>query len=537
MAGMVSASDSPQIIFTDVTQAAGIDWRHVSGESNDRYLIESMGSGAAFLDFDQDGLLDICLVGGGQTRHSRSPSLPRNALYRNLGNGKFQEVAAKAGIDGVPFYGMGIAAGDYDNDGFPDVYITGYPSGALFHNNGDGTFTNVTSKTGVANNGRFGASAAWFDYDRDGHLDLFVANYVEFSFDGPQHCTYHGEPTYCAQTAYQGDVSRLYHNDGDGTFSDVSARARLSELAGRALGVVTLDADGDGWPDLFVARDASPNLLLINNHDGTFRDTALKAEVAFNSDGNARAGMGVDAGDVTGQGWPSLAITNFNDENHALLLNPGHFPFEERTTESGLAAMTHAFVGWGIHFIDYDNDGRLDLVMVNGHLNEVIERTRTDVSYREPPLLLRNRGDGAFENMAPSAGPVFQQKFRARGLAVGDFDNDGRSDVIFTCLDDTPVLLHNTSQNRGWIGLELQGTRSNRDAIGAKVVLQADKQMLVRWVEGGGSYLSSHDRRVIFGLGGHSSQAPNVTITWPSGQTQTVRNLPINRYHKILEPR
>jgi hypothetical protein len=531
-------SGSSENVFADITESAGIRWKHANGESNDRFLIESMGSGAAFVDFDKDGLLDICLITGGETPHGKSDTPPRNALYRNLGNGKFEDVAAKAGIDRIPFYGMGVAAADYDNDGFPDLYITGYPSSALFHNNGDGTFTDVTAKAGVSNSGKFAASAAWFDYDRDGRLDLFVANYVKFSFDGPQHCAYQGQPTYCAQTAYEGESPRLYHNNGDGTFTDVTVRAGLSKLFGRALGVVAIDADGDGWPDLFISRDASPNLLLINKHNGTFEDAALRAEVAMNMDGNARAGMGIDAGDVTGNGWPAFVITNFNDEYHALFVNPGHFPFEERTVQSGLGNLTHSFVGWGTHFLDYDNDGNLDLMIVNGHLNRVIEQTRNDVSYREPPLLLRNTGGGTFQNAERRAGSVFHQQFRARGLAVGDFDNDGRTDVIFTRLNDPPILLRNTwTEGGAWIGLQLEGTSSNRDAIGAKVLIQVGSRKLVRWIEGGGSYLSSHDKRLIFGLGHSERQSVNAEIHWPSGQVQTVSGLTANRYQKITEPR
>ena len=531
---IVSASED---IFADITSPAGILWKHTSGESNDRYLIETMGGGVAFVDFDHDGLLDIFLVTGGETPHGKSIAPPRNALYRNLGNGKFEDVAAKAGVDRIPFYGMGVAAADYDNDGFPDLYVTGYPSSALFQNNGDGTFTNVTAQAGVSNAGKWGASAAWFDYDRDGRLDLFVANYAKFSFDGPQHCQYQGQATYCAQTAYEGDSPKLYHNNGDGTFTDVSEGAGIAKLAGRALGVVAIDVDDDGWPDLFVARDASPNLLLINKHDGTFVDAGLSAEIALNMDGNARAGMGVDAGDVTGNAWPSFVITNFNDEHHALFVNPGHFPFEERTTASGLAGLTRTFVGWGTHFIDYDNDGNLDLLIVNGHINDVIEKTRRDVSYREPPLLLRNSGGGVFRNMEKLAGPLFQQKFRARGLAVGDVDNDGRLDVIFTCLNDVPVLLRNTApQENSWIGLELEGTRSNRDAIGAKVALGSGEKKLVRWITSGASYLSSHDKRLVFGLGQNSSPV-SAEIRWPSGQMQSVSGLAVRRYHKIVEPR
>jgi hypothetical protein len=525
-------------IFTDVTAAAGIHWKHSSGESKDYFLIEATGSGVALADFDQDGLLDMFLVAGGETPHAKGSTAPRNALYRNLGNGKFEDVTVRAGLESLPFYGMGVAAGDYDNDGFPDLYITGYPASALYHNNRDGTFTDVTAKAGVSNSGKWGASAAWFDYDGDGRLDLFVANYAKFSFDGPQHCFYQGQPSYCSQTAYEGEAPRLYHNNGDGTFTDVTVQAGLSKLTGRALGVIAIDVDGDGWTDLFVARDASPNLLLINKRNGTFEDAAMSAEVALNMDGNARAGMGVDAGDVTGNGWPAFVVTNFNDEHHALFVHPGHFPFEERTAPSGLANLTRSFVGWGTHFLDYDNDGNLDLMIVNGHINEVIERTRRDVSYREPPLLLHNDGRGNFENMAALAGPVFQQKYRARGLAVGDWDNDGRPDVIFTCLNDSPVLLHNTTQGAGsWIGLQLEGTRSNRDAIGAKVVVSAGGRKLVRWITGGGSYLSSHDKRLIFGLGKNAPEQAVAQIHWPAGEVQTVSGLAIGRYHKIVEQR
>ena len=529
------ASAAPDI-FTDVTEQAGIRWRHVNGESSEKYLVEAMGGGVAFVDYDRDGLLDLFFVTGGETPKSHHSSPSRNALYRNLGNGRFEDVTIKAGLDRLPFYGMGIAAADFDNDGYPDLFVTGYPACALFHNNRDGTFTDVTERAGVKNLGKWAASAAWIDYDRDGHLDLFVCNYAKFSFNDEHRCEYNGARTYCAQTAYEGDRATLYHNNGDGTFTDVTAQAGLSKMVGRALGVVSIDVNNDGWPDLFVARDASPNLLLINQRNGTFTDAALDAEVALTADGMARAGMGVDTGDVMGNGQPSFFVTNFNDEQHALFLNTGKFPYREWTRDSGLAALTFSFVGWGAHFLDFDNDGSLDLVFVNGHLNPVIEKTRVDVRYQEPPMLLANNGKGVFRDIKDWAGPVFRTRYLGRGLAVGDYDNDGGLDVVFTRLNDTPVLLHNNvGHEKTWIGIELDGTKSNHDAIGARLTLTAGSRKLTRWITGGASYLSSHDHRVIFGMGGSPPGPLRLDIRWPNGNEQTVTALKPNQYQKIVE--
>ncbi|HSU59555.1 MAG TPA: CRTAC1 family protein [Bryobacteraceae bacterium] len=523
-------------IFTDVTALAGIHWRHFSGESPDRYLIEAMGGGVAFLDFDQDGRQDLFFVNGGETPRGRSALPVRNVLYRNLGGGKFEDVTEKSGLAKIPFYEMGVAAADFDNDGYPDLFITGYPSCALFHNNRDGTFTDVTEKAGVKNAGKWAASAAWFDYDHDGRLDLFVANYAQFSYEHGPKCDYQGMRTYCAQVAYKGEPPTLYHNNGDGTFTDVTEQAGLVKLVGRGLGVVAVDANDDGWPDLFVARDASPNLLLINQGDGTFKDIALNAEVALSADGNARAGMGVDAGDVNGDGRPDFIVTDFNDETHALFLNGGGLPYREWTRESGLAALTHSFVGWGTHFIDFDNDGNLDLVLVNGHINQVIEKTRVDVSYKERPLLAINNGNAVFHDVSQQAGPVFQNRYLGRGLAVGDYDNDGGVDVVFTRLNDTPILLHNNVGHlKTWIGIELQGTKSNRDASGAKLTLTCGQRKLVRWITGGASYLSSHDKRVVFGLGDDPAGEAKLEIRWPNGNAQSVTGLKLNQYQKIVE--
>jgi len=525
-------------IFTDVTDQAGITWHHFSGESSDRFLIETMGGGVAFLDFDGDGLQDIFFVNGGETPRGKSPTPVRNALYRNLGNGKFEDVAAKAGVDRIGFSGMGVTVADYDNDGFPDLFITGFPESALFHNNGNGTFTNVTDRAGVKNAGKWAASAAWFDYDRDGLLDLVVTNYAQFSFDNPKKCEVNGVPTYCEQKAYLGMPLSLYHNNGNGTFSDVSSQAGFDKLVGRALGVVAIDVNDDGLPDLFIARDASPNLLLINKGNGRFEDIALDAEVAYDAGGLARAGMGVDAGDVNGDGVPDFVVTNFNDQYHSLFFGSPSLPYEDRTVASHLAEYSKSFVGWGTHFIDYDNDGNLDLVIANGHINQVVETTRNDVKYKEPPLLLRNNGKGILQNMREHAGPAFNTGYSARGLAVGDFDNDGGIDIVLTCLNGKPILLRNNmGQSNSWVGFQLQGTKSNRDAVGARLTIALPNRKLVRWITGGSSYLSSHDKRVIVGLGeGPQRAAVNVEIRWPSGTVQRVSNLRTNQYNKISEP-
>jgi len=524
-------------IFKDVTDTAGITWQHFSGESPDRIMIEAASGGVAFLDYDGDGLLDIFLVNGGETPNGKSPGPIKNALYRNLGNGRFEDVTAKSGLEKLSFYGMGAAVGDYDNDGYPDMYVTGFPRSALFHNNGDGTFTDVTEKAGVKNAGRWSACGVWFDYDRDGYLDLLVCNYTALSFENPKNCQFNGVRTYCDQKVYPGLPLTLYHNNGNGTFTDVSRASGVEQFVGRALGAVAIDVNDDGWPDLFVARDASPNLLLINRHDGTFEDRGLDAEIAYDENGVAKAGMGVDAGDVTGNGRPAFVVTNFNDEYHSIFVNSGKFPYEDWTVRSHLAAFTKADVGWGTHFLDYDNDGVLDLVIVNGHLNQVIEMARGNVKYKQPPLLLRNDGHGVFESMRAEAGEAFRKGYNARGLAVGDFDNDGAMDLIFTSLNQRPVLLHNNvGAANAWIGFQLEGSKSNRDAIGAKLTLRADGRVLVRWITGGSSYISSHDKRVVFGLGKMAPKSLSLEIRWPSGQIQNISGLALSQYQVVREP-
>ncbi len=522
------------LLWRDITPGSGVTWRHFNGMSPDRFLVESTTGGVAFLDFDGDGLQDLLLVNGGETPRGRSAQPVLHALYRNLGNGKFADVTARAGIGKTAFYGMGAAAADFDNDGDPDIYLTGFPSSALFRNNGDGTFTDITGQARVANGGEWGTSAAWFDFDNDGRLDLFVANYAEFSYNDTRRCEFEGKPVYCAQTAYKGRPARLYRNNGDGTFADVSATTGVAGLPGRALGVVAIDYDGDGFTDLFVARDASPNLLLRNRAGKSFEDVGLLAEVAYSPDGVARAGMGVDAGDLNGDGTPDFVVTNFDSEYHALYLNPGRLPFREATVSSRLAEFTKPYVGWGVRMLDHDNDGALDLFIVNGHLHEMIERSNRTVSYREPPLLLANDGRARFSRI--DAGPVFRTGYLGRGMASADFDNDGAVDAAFVSLNDPPVILRNESAaGRQWLGARLRGTVSNRDAIGARITLRQGARTLTRWITGGGSFLASHDRRVVFGLGGVGAPC-DLEIRWPSGVTQRVTGLAPGRYHDITEP-
>jgi hypothetical protein len=519
------------LLFDNITARAGIRWRHVNGESPDRFLVETTTGGIGFLDFDNDGKMDLFLVTGGETRRGKAPVPARHALYRNLGGNRFLDVTTAAGILPPNSYGMGVTACDFDNDGHTDLFLTGYPRSTLYRNLGNGKFLDLTATAGVANHPLWAASAACLDFDNDGKLDLFVANYAEFSFDHPKPCEFSGEPAYCAQTEFPGLPPRLYRNLGNWKFADVTAAARLHSLAGRALGAVAVDVNQDANIDLFVARDASPNLLLINQGDGTFLDFALEAEVAYNPDGVARAGMGVDAGDVDGDGRVDFLVTNFDSEYHALYLSRARFPFFEATVSSGLAMHSRPYVGWGVRLADFDRDGDLDAIIANGHLHAHIEKSNRSVRYREPPLLLVNDGKGNFRNASPTAGEPFSRGYLGRGLATADIDNDGALDIAFIDLNAPPVLLHNRTPGGNWLGLRLVGSVSNRDAIGAKVTLGSQ----VRWVTGGGSFLSSSDPRLLFGIG-NASQAPPLEILWPSGRRQRLPPLTPNRYHTITEP-
>ena len=382
-----------------------------------------------------------------------------------------------------------------------------------------------------------GASAAWFDYDRDGRLDLFVANYVEFSYSDPKKCEFAGERTYCAQTEYTGSRSRLFHNDGNGRFSDVSAASGVAASPGRALGVVAVDADGDGWVDLFVARDASPNLLLINQRNGTFRDIGIEREIAYNAEGVARSGMGSDVADFNGDGVPDFVVTNFDHEYHALYLSDVKGgPYRDASASSGLARFSQPYVGWGIRAVDFDNDGSPDLLITNGHLHEKIAMSNAGVSYREPPLLLMGDGHGRFENAGARGGTVFKTGILGRGLATGDFDNDGAIDAVIADLNGKPVLMHNTGagQRTGW---EFSSrTKSNRDAMGARLMLRTPAGTKTQWITGGASFLSSHDRRIVFGLGAMKTAGPlgDHVAEWKFADSSGSCSQPVQHHRRRL---
>ncbi len=525
------------IRFTDVTREAGIDWTHENGATPEKYLIETMGGGGAFLDYDNDGWLDIYLVDSGSHQRSASARKPRNALYRNNHDGSFTDVAEKAGVTGRPgCYGNGVAVGDYDNDGWSDIYVTCFGSNLLYRNRGDGSFEEVAGKAGVTV-GKWSSSAAFFDADNDGDLDLFVCIYLDWAFEDNPWCgeRKEGYRSYCHPDFFHAVPSRLFRNNGDGTFSDVTAQAGV-DVAGKALGVVTGDVDGDGNADIYVANDAVANFFFHNRGGGVFEEKALLAEVAYGSSAKPESGMGTDFGDFNGDGELDLIVTNIDYEMNNLYSWSGDGYFDNDTIAAGLGQAALLFSGFGVRFADYDNDGDLDLLVLNGHPLDNINMYRNGVTGSETPMIFENNGAGRFSAVADKAGEVWKKPVNGRALASGDFDNDGDPDFLFVCNGQRPELVRNDTRNENaWIGFKLVGTKSNRDAVGASLRLKTNRRALVRQRQGGGSYQAAHDERIVFGLVA-GEEPETLTIRWPSGVVQDVTDLPLRQYHTLREP-
>ncbi len=525
-------SQTAPIEFVDITAKAGINWNLKSLAPGAKYLIETMGGGGGFVDYDGDGLLDIYLISYSQTPQPAGASKLSDVLYRNNGDGTFTDVTAKAGIANS-MLGMGLAVGDYNNDGWPDLYITGYGASKLYRNTGKGTFTDVTTQAGVSNQ-LWGTSSAFLDYDNDGYLDLFVCNYLTYDEKNLPCTLYEGKP-YCLIKNFKGSASRLFHNNRDGTFTDVTAKARIANPNGKGLGVVALDYDNDGQMDIFQANDTTANFLYHNMGGGVFSEVALEAGVAFDPNGNARGGMGVDAEDLDGDGFQEIFVANFSDETNALFRNDGEGVFTEVTNKFGLGAISLPMSGFGSRFFDYNNDGLVDLFVHNGHPFEPINKLFPGTTYKEPPFLFENTGKG-FRDVAAGHGAPLKKFYAGRGLAVGDIDNDGDSDLLLMNVGEPPALLRNDGGNRNrWLGINLVGTTSNRDAVGAKVTVTANGRRRDKQKLGGGSYCSASDARLLFGLG-TSGKAAEIKVTWPSGQIGTLKDVRANQYLTIKEP-
>jgi hypothetical protein len=533
-----STRPSGAILFTDVTAQAGIRFKHNTGAFGKKYLPETMGNGACFVDYDNDGWQDILIINSMDwPEHKSGKSFP--ALYHNNHDGTFTDVTQSAGL-AVEMYGLGCAVADYDNDGNEDIYITAVGPNHLFHNLGNGKFSDVTAKVGVGDPG-FSTSAVWFDYDNDGKLDLFVANYVEWSIAKDQYCSLDGKnKSYCTPQAYKGQSSTLYHNKGNGTFENVTQRAGLNDRTNKALGIALLDYDNDGWLDLFVANDTEPNKLYQNNHNGTFTDVAVGAGIAFGEAGTARAGMGTDAADYDNSGRESLVLGNFTNEGMALYHNDGSGLFTDEAPSSGISRMSLQSLTFGCFFFDYDLDGKLDIFGANGHVSDDINVVQPTVKYAQPPHLFRNVGNNKFEEVTAKLGKALQLPIVGRGGAYGDFDNDGDLDLLITSNHGPTRLLRNDNANQNDVlRIKTVGTKSNRDGIGAKVTVITEKgERLTRMVKTGSSYLSQSELPLTFGLGkpGSNNQV-RLEIMWPSGNKDTISSVKPDQSITVQEGR
>lgn len=528
---------STSIHYTDVREASGITFVQDSTQTDEKYYLETMGTGVAWIDYDQDGLLDLFFVQSGATDIYK-PAYPlRCALYHNNGDGTFTDVTDKAGVGGEGHYGQGIAVGDFDNDGYPDLYVTGYGRAILYHNNGNGTFTDITGKAGVADEGGWSTSAGWFDYDKDGWLDLLVTNYIEWT---PKNNVWCGERrpgyrSYCHPGNYKGQRTKLYHNNHDGTFTDVSESSGIGKPESKGMGVVLADFNNDGWTDIAIANDSWPNFLFINKHNGTFEDISLVSGLAASEDGRYEAGMGIDAADVDGDGWLDVYITHLDFELNRLYHNNRDGTFTDNTFNSGIGNRAILLSGVAMKFLDYDNDGWNDILQLNGAMLDNIQLYHSEVSYAEPLLMLRNLGHGKFDKVSESVGTDFTRPIVGRGLATGDYDNDGYIDIVTNNRGDHPSLLRNDGGNANhWITVQLIGTRSNRDGTGASLKLTSAGVVQVEQAKGGTSYMSASDSRIHFGLG-NRTKIDSLVITWPSGQVERLTSVPVDQIIAVKE--
>jgi hypothetical protein len=530
------ASGARAIQFADGAAAAGIRFRHNSGAFGKKYLPETMGSGLALFDYDNDGWLDVFFANGTSWPGHGSPTY--SALYHNNRDGTFTEVTKQAGL-AIGMFAIGVTAADYDNDGFVDLYVTAIGGNHLFHNQGNGTFVDVTARSGTRGPGTFGTSAMFFDYDRDGKLDLIVANYVTWTADKDLFCTLDGKTkSYCTPESYQGESPTLFHNRGDGTFEDVTRKAGLWDPTSKALGVALIDHDGDGWPDFVLANDTQPNKLYRNNRNGTFSDVGTSAGIAFGETGVARAGMGVDAGDYSGSGRPSLLIANFSNEMIGLYHNEGNGLYVDEAPASTVGRASMLTLAFGIFFFDYDLDGRLDIFAGNGHVADDINAVQPRVTHAQAPHVFRNMGERRFEAVTKTLGPALQRPIVARGAAAGDFDNDGDLDVFVSTNDGPAVLYRNDGGNQSrFLRVKTIGTRSNRDGIGARVTITlADGSRQWRLVHTGSSYCSQSDTAATFGLG-TNQRVESIEVSWPSGQVDRTGPVVANQVAFVQEGR
>jgi hypothetical protein len=528
---------APAITFRDVTQQSGIRFIHNNGAFGKKFLPETLGPGVAFIDYDNDGWPDIFLVNGMDwPGHASKHTTPK--LYHNNHDGTFTDVTHKAGLD-VEMYGMGVAVGDYDNDGFDDLFVTALGQSHLFHNNGNGTFTDLTQKAGLNGPRELSTSAAWVDYDKDGRLDLVVGNYVQWTQETDLYCTLDGKSkSYCTPESYKGTAARLWHNRGDGTFEDVTQKSGLGEPSSKTMGIALLDYDSDSWPDLLFSNDTQPNKLYRNNGNGTFSEKGVIAGVAFSEDGVARAGMGVDAADYDHSGHPSLMITNFSNQMLSLYHNEGKGLFVDEAPQSAIGRATLLTLGFGCFFFDYDLDGWQDIFIANGHIDPEIQKVQANVKYAMPPHLFRNLGKGKFEEVTNSLGAAFVAPRVGRGAAYADINNDGRLDLLLSTNGGPVYLFRNETQNGGSanrsLRLKLVGTKSNRDGIGAVVRLTAGGETQTQMLRSGSSYLSSSELVLTFGLAQHD-RGDTIEIRWPSGAVNNLSNVPAGQTITVIE--